>query len=219
MPVQRGDELVERVEQLGVGALGGEHRDADLDRHPLVADLAPRARAAPREGGVGRRLRVGDERAAAAAAGRVQVAALAERDQRLAQRRARDPELARTARARPAAACPGGSSPSLIAVPSRSTVSSNAVCERTGAKTVSARRPTRATQRGSASTRSQPLEAPEALPVGDRRVERRELDVGGVDVVLDDLVAERRARDRAGGEQLARLAQRTSAGAACRRAR
>ena len=32
---------------------------------------------------------------------------------------------------------PGGSSPSLIAVPSRSTVSSNAVCERTGANTVS----------------------------------------------------------------------------------
>ena len=30
---------------------------------------------------------------------------------------------------------PGSSSPSLIAVPSRSSVSSNAVCERTGAKT------------------------------------------------------------------------------------
>ena len=32
---------------------------------------------------------------------------------------------------------PGGSNPSLIAVPSRSTVSSNAVCEWTGANTVS----------------------------------------------------------------------------------
>ena len=37
---------------------------------------------------------VGDERAAAAAAQRVQVAALHQRGQRLAQRRARDPELA-----------------------------------------------------------------------------------------------------------------------------
>ena len=68
---------------------------------------------------------------------------------------------ARTARARPAAASPGSSRPSLIAVPRRSSVSSNAVCERTGAKT------------GSVARRSQPLEAPDALPVGDGRVERR----------------------------------------------
>ena len=47
-----------------------------------------------RRGRVGRRRRLGHERAAAAPARRVQVAALHERGQRLAQRGARDPELA-----------------------------------------------------------------------------------------------------------------------------
>ena len=53
--------------------------------------------------------------------------------------------------------------------------------------------------------RSQPLEAPEPLPVGDRGLERRELDVGRVDVVRDDLLAEGAARHLACGEQLAGL--------------
>src|SRR4051794_41801211 len=55
---------------------------------------------------------------------------------------------------------------------------------------------------------SQPLEAAEALPVGDRRLERLELDVGVVEVVPDDLVAEGVADDVARAEELGRLAQR-----------
>ena len=75
-----------------VGALGGEHRDAELDRQPRVA--ARRAsRRAPRRGALVHRRRVGHERAAAAAAHRAQVPALHQRGQRLAQRRAGDPEL------------------------------------------------------------------------------------------------------------------------------
>ncbi len=79
-------------------------------------------------------------------------------------------------RARPAGACRAASSPSLIAVPRRSTVSSNAVCERTGAKTASSL--TGGAPVAAAASwrsppvvceRSQPLEAPDALPVGDRQ--------------------------------------------------
>ena len=104
---------------------------------PPSARRRPRASGQQlRRGRLGRRLRVGHERAAAAAAGRAQMAALAERHQRLAQRRAGDTEL-RAQLAFGGQARAGGSSPSLIAVPSRSTVSSNAVCERTGANTVS----------------------------------------------------------------------------------
>src|SRR3954468_8561716 len=59
------------------------------------------------------------------------------------------------------------------------------------------------------STRpSQPLEAAEALPVGDGRLERLELDMGVVEVVRDDLVAEGVADDVARAEELGRLAQR-----------
>src|SRR6201999_1472289 len=54
----------------------------------------------------------------------------------------------------------------------------------------------------------QPLEPAEALPVGDGGVERVELDAGVVEVVVDDLLAERLARDRALPEQLRGLAQR-----------
>ena len=76
---------------------------------------------------------------------------------------------------------PGGSSPSLIAVPRRSTVSSKAVCERTGANTASGGAPALDAApidgRRHASC-SQPLEPPEALPVGHRRAERGQLDVG-----------------------------------------
>jgi hypothetical protein len=45
---------------------------------------------------------------------------------------------------------------------------------------------------GRVGLRSEPLEAAEALPVGDGGLERGELDVGGIDVVVDYLVAERR---------------------------
>ena len=84
---------------------------------------------------------------------------------------------------RSAGSCePGGSRPSLIAVPSRSTVSSNAVWERTAREHRLGRRERagdggRGAQPRSPSllrcTRSQPLEPPEALPVGHRRAERR----------------------------------------------
>src|SRR3954453_4462681 len=53
----------------------------------------------------------------------------------------------------------------------------------------------------------EPLEATEALPVGDGRVEGRELDAGVVEVVRDDLLAERLARDGAGAEQLGGVAE------------
>ena len=44
------DELAERASIRGVGALGGERRDAELDRQALVAGLPPARRAAPRTG-------------------------------------------------------------------------------------------------------------------------------------------------------------------------
>src|SRR3954452_18032734 len=62
-------------------------------------------------------------------------------------------------------------------------------------------------RRTESSGASQPLEAAEALPVGDRRLERFELDVGVVEVVRDALVAERVAGDVARAEELGRLAQ------------
>ncbi len=55
----------------------------------------------------------------------------------------------------------------MIAVPSRSSVSSNAVCERTGAKTVAREAGARLTAARSPA---------DALPVGDGRVEGLELD-------------------------------------------
>ena len=76
----------------GCARVAREHRDAELDRQPRVADVAPAGEQLGRRRGRGRRL-VGDERPAAAAAHRVQVAALHQRGQRLAQRRARDAEL------------------------------------------------------------------------------------------------------------------------------
>src|SRR5450755_1609820 len=127
---------------------------------------------------------------------------------------------------------PGSSSPSLIAVPSRSTVSSNAVWEWTGANTASSppadrlvsgvptwgnvssdRGPPRGPLTASmvwGAIRGRPLqalEAPYALPVCDRRLEGGELDVGGVDVVIDDLVAERSPGHGAGVKQVPGLAQ------------
>ena len=87
--LERRRDRVERRERGRVGALGGQHRDAQLDGEALVADLAP-FREHPARGRVGGRLGVGDERAAAAAAGGEHVAALGQRGQRLAQRRAGD---------------------------------------------------------------------------------------------------------------------------------
>ena len=78
-----------------------------------------------------------DEGASAPPALGDEEARLRERRQRLAKRRARDPKLARRARARAAASAPGASRPSRIAVPSRSTVSSKVVGGRTGWKTAS----------------------------------------------------------------------------------
>src|SRR3954451_14483440 len=52
------------------------------------------------------------------------------------------------------------------------------------------------------SSRSKPLETAVALPVGDRRLEGVYLDAGPVEVVVDDLGAERLWRHRAGGEGL-----------------
>ncbi len=79
----------ERAQLVVVGALAGERHRTELDRQPHVADLAP-AREHLVAGAVGRRQRIGDERPAAAPAHRVQVAALGQRGERLAQRRAGD---------------------------------------------------------------------------------------------------------------------------------
>src|SRR4051812_31282767 len=54
----------------------------------------------------------------------------------------------------------------------------------------------------------QPLEAAHALPICYCGVECRELDTRVVEVVIDHICAERVARKRAGGEQVARVAQR-----------
>ena len=201
--VERDHQFLERVERVRGGALRGEHRDADLDGDPLVADVAPRGEQL-RRGRTGGRLGIGHDRATAAAANGAQVSALRERHERLSERRARDPEL-RAQLALSRQPCAGRKQAELDRVPSRSTVSSNAVCERTGANTVSSE----ATESSAATViRSQPFEAAVPPRVGHRRFERFELDVGRVYVVIDDLVAERRARDLAGGEQVAGVAER-----------
>ena len=87
--VDRVDHLGQRVDLLGACALGGEHGDAELDRQAPVAHVAPLGELLGRRRQRGRRA-VGDERAAAAPALGVQVAALGQRGQRLAQRRAGD---------------------------------------------------------------------------------------------------------------------------------
>jgi hypothetical protein len=56
-----------------------------------------------------------------------------------------------------------------------------------------------------ALTVSQSLEAADVLPVGDGGLERRELDIGGVHVMIDDRVAERPARERGAIEQITGL--------------
>ena len=86
------DELLEAREVLGLRPLGGEHGRAGLDRHAVVEHAARLALEQPRAG-LRERRRVGHERAARAPAQRHEVAALHERDERLAQRGARDPQL------------------------------------------------------------------------------------------------------------------------------
>src|SRR5689334_17798379 len=54
---------------------------------------------------------------------------------------------------------------------------------------------------------SQPLEPADPLPVGDRGLERLELDIGGVHVVIDHGVAERPPGHLAGREQVPGLEQ------------
>jgi hypothetical protein len=87
--VHRGDQLVERLELLRLGARRGQRRDPQLDAQPDVDGVVPARQQLARRR-LGRRRALGDERAAAAAADRVQVAALGQRGERLAQRRARD---------------------------------------------------------------------------------------------------------------------------------
>ena len=131
-----GDQRVEPLDRLRLGALGGQHRDAELDREPHVAAVAP----------VGEHL--GARRAAAPARSATNVPPPRPRtacrwpDCTSAVSAWRSVERAIPScshRSRSGGSrVPGGSRPSLIAVPSRSSVSSNAVVDWTGAKTVSA---------------------------------------------------------------------------------
>src|SRR5918995_3887758 len=66
-------------------------------------------------------------------------------------------------------------------------------------------------ERGSCTSwfaRSQALETPVACPVGNRGIEGGQLHVGGIDVVVHHVVAERGAGEVALGKQVTRLAQR-----------
>ena len=87
-----GDQRVEALDRLRLGPFGGQHGDAELDRHPDVAAVAPVGEHLGARRPDDRR-RLGHERAAAAAPHGVQVAGLHQRGQRLAQRGSRDPEL------------------------------------------------------------------------------------------------------------------------------
>jgi hypothetical protein len=87
-----GNELVQPFDQFRLGALGGQDGDAELDREPRVARIAP-ALQRVRPGRRARRQRLAHERPSAAPTHRVQVPALDQRGQRLAQRRACDAEL------------------------------------------------------------------------------------------------------------------------------
>jgi hypothetical protein len=90
-PVELERQVLESLERFDVGALNREDRNANLDRHSLVADLSPLGKQVSR----GRRswwLGIGNERSSASPTDRVEMPALTERYQRLAESRARDPE-------------------------------------------------------------------------------------------------------------------------------
>src|SRR5229473_2927929 len=55
---------------------------------------------------------------------------------------------------------------------------------------------------------SEPLKTPESLPIGDRRIERGQLDVRSMHVMLDHVFAEGLASDVAAGEEVARRSHR-----------
>ena len=166
--VHRRDLPVERVDAPAVGALGGQQRDAELDGQARVERVPPARElldaSAPRAGGGGSATNVPPPRPRAARRWPLWTSAVS------AWRSVEREISSRAHSSRSAGSCvPGASRPSLIAVPRRSSASSNAVWDRTGANTLSL---------GAAWRRaSQPLESAEALPVRDRRVERRELDV------------------------------------------
>ena len=147
------------VEVASPRPLGGQHRGAHLDRHAVVehgAHSSGRAAGAPARR---QRRRLGHEGPAGTPAHRGEVPALDQRDDGLAQRRAGDAELGgQLALGRQAGARP--SRPSLIAFPSRSTVSSNVVGGETGSNTaatasllsIGQRYPLRAIRRKSGAT-------------------------------------------------------------------
>ena len=143
---------------VGVRALGGEHGDAELDREPRVAGLAPAgeqlARRAARRAAARRRRTCRRRGRAPRAGGRSGTSAVSA--WRSVERAI--PSCAHSSRSA-GSRVPGASRPSLIAVPSRSSVSSNAVCERTGAKTRRRSRRRRGHSRSNPRTRSQSVTA------------------------------------------------------------
>ena len=164
------------VSRLGLGSLGGQHGDADLQSRALIADVMPGGE----HGGRGRlegRLGVGHERAPTASAHGPQMPALAQGDERLAQGRAGDAQLlAQVPLGGQARA--GREQPEL----DRRTEPLHRLLEgRLGAhrREHGLERGRRVKLVGVASgarrarqDRSQALEAAHALPVGDRGVER-----------------------------------------------
>ena len=169
-----------RPDRRSAGSLGGQHGHAELDGQALVAGLAPLGQHLPVDGGsaggCGSDTKVPPPRPRVAKTCPLCVSAMSawRSVERAMPRRAHS---SRSAGSRE----PGTSSPSLMAVPRRSTVSSKAVCERTGANTASGGASVRERRRGAqrhppsvpAAQLSQSLEPPDALPVGDRASRRR----------------------------------------------
>ena len=155
---------------------------------------------------LGGRRGLGHERPAAAPARGVEVPALHERRQRLAQRRARDAEL-------PAQLALGGQPRARLEQPELDRGAEPLERLLVGRLRLD-RREDRVAPTSAAA--SQPLEPPEALPVGDGGLERAQLDVGVVEVVRDDVLAERLARDVAGRRTARARRAACPARAACR---
>ena len=182
---------------------GGEHGDADLERHAAVADLVPLARAIPRRAArpaaAGRRRRCPPRRPRVAC--RCPVWPSAESACRRVERAM--PSLRQSSRSA-GSRVPGGEQAQL----DRRAETLDRLFE---GRLRADRRKDRVLAHDGAPAargRSQSLESALALPVGDRRSERRELDVSSVEVVGDDLLAERRTRELRRGEELARCLQR-----------